>query len=130
MIENHSHQVRVGGVSSLPLVTVCRGCCCGIPGTSLGVGHAERLDRLEDALDGVARVRVSDCLGHCERADVVVVAPTPLGRRLGGRPVWLGRVNGRHEATAIADWIRAGGPGIAPLPADIARHRFVDSSVR
>lgn len=109
---------------SLPIVTVCRGCCCGIPGKSLGVEHSTRLDRLESALDGSARVRLSECLGPCERADVVVVGPTRTGRAAGGRPVWIGRTNGRAEVNAIAAWVRAGGPGVAPMPACLSTSHF------
>ena len=107
-----------------PLVTVCRGCCCGTSKKRPGVDHAARLDALGDLLGDAARLRVTDCLGPCERSDVIVVSPSPTGRRAGGRPVWLGQLNGRHESPAIADWIQAGGPGLAALPEPLRRAAF------
>jgi hypothetical protein len=107
-----------------PTVTVCRGCCCGTEKKRPGVDHAARLDALEELLGDDARMRVTDCLGPCERSDVVVVSPSPSARRAGARPVWLGRLNGRHESAAIADWVRAGGPGVAALPESLGRAPF------
>lgn len=108
----------------MPIVTVCRGCCCGVPGKSPGAEHGARLGRLEAALEGLARIRVSACLGPCERADVVVVAPTRTGRDAGGRPAWLASCHGRAEVAAVADWVRAGGPGVAPLPPVLHRNQM------
>jgi hypothetical protein len=115
---------RTCDVVRTPIVTVCRGCCCGVPGKSPGVEHDARLGRLEAALEGLARIRLSECLGPCERADVVAVSPTRAGRAAGGRPAWLARTTGRVEATAVADWLRAGGPGVAPLPPALGRSRI------
>lgn len=108
----------------VPTVTVCRGCCCGTEKKRPGVDHAARLDALRDLLGATARFRVTDCLGPCERSDVVVVSPSAAARRDGARPVWLGRLNGRHESGAIADWVRAGGPGVAELPESLRRSPF------
>ncbi|MCW2851569.1 MAG: hypothetical protein JWM84_1233 [Nocardioides sp.] len=107
-----------------PTVTVCRGCCCGTARRRPHVDHAARLESLRRLLDGTARVRVTDCLGPCERSDVIVVTPSPAGRRAGGRPVWLGQLNGRHESSAIADWVAAGGPGLAAVPESLRRAAF------
>lgn len=71
-----------------------------------------------------ATVRVTDCLGPCERSDVVVVSPSREARLSGARPVWLGLLNGRHETSAIADWVGAGGPGVADLPESLRRSPF------
>ena len=109
----------------VPTVTVCRGCCCGTSRKRPGVDHAARLERLRTLLGDGATVRVTDCLGPCERSDVVVVSPTPAARRAGARPVWLGLLNGRHEAVSIADWVHAGGPGVAELPESLRRSPFV-----
>ena len=109
----------------VPTVTVCRGCCCGTSRKRPGVDHAARLERLRTLLGDGATVRVTDCLGPCERSDVVVVSPTPAARRAGARPVWLGLLNGRHEAASIADWVHAGGPGLAELPESLRRSPFV-----
>lgn len=112
----------------LPIVTVCRGCCCGTAAKRPGVDHAARLEQLRTLLGDRATLRVTDCLGPCERSDVVVVGPSPGARRAGARPVWLGRLNGRHEASAIADWVHAGGPGVAELPESLRRAPFRPSS--
>ncbi|TKK78978.1 hypothetical protein FDA94_36280 [Herbidospora galbida] len=50
----------------------------------------------------------------------------PQGRRPGrrGRPVWPAFVNDGHATADVADWIRAGGPGLAPLPPILEPHRF------
>ena len=97
-------------------VTLCRGCCCGSARTVPNFDHATQLARLRRALAGQATVRVSDCLDACAHANVIVVQPSPAGRRAGGKPVWLGLVNDHDASTDIADWIRAGGPGTADLP--------------
>ncbi|MBD3914826.1 hypothetical protein IEZ25_09390 [Nocardioides hwasunensis] len=112
----------------LPTVTVCRGCCCGTTKKRPGVDHAARLDSLRALLGDRATLRVTDCLGPCERSDVVVVSPSPTARRSGARPVWLGRLNGRHESSAIADWVHAGGPGVAELPESLRRATFRPTS--
>ncbi|WP_305785317.1 hypothetical protein [Symbioplanes lichenis] len=61
------------------------------------------------------RVRLSRCLDVCSQANVVIVQPSPSARRGGARPVWLGLVEGGVEDDVVA-WVRAGGPGVAPLP--------------
>lgn len=96
-------------------VTVCRGCCCGtakIP----GLDHAAQLDQLRTSLAQIAQVRVTGCLDACEHANVIVVQPSAAGRAVGGRPVWLGLVDGRDAADGIAAWVEAGGPGLADPP--------------
>lgn len=113
-----------GHARDVPTVTVCRGCCCGTDKKRPGVDHAARLAGLGELLGDAARLRVTDCLGSCERSDVIVVSPSPSGRRAGARPVWLGRLNGRHETPAIADWIHAGGPGVSELPESLRRAEF------
>ena len=109
-----------------PTVTVCRGCCCGtakIP----RVDHAAQLRDLRSALTDTASLRVVDCLDACEQANVVVVQPSPTGRRAGGRPVWLGLVNDRDATADIADWARAGGPGLAGPPDILDLYAFQPS---
>ena len=85
-----------------------------------GLDHDEQVRRLSE----VAEVRVTDCLDVCERANVIVVQPSPAGRAAGGRPVWLGLVNQPDAAEDIAAWIRAGGPGLAPIPDILTLHLF------
>ncbi|GAA2390914.1 hypothetical protein GCM10010420_13600 [Streptomyces glaucosporus] len=107
-------------------VTVCRGCCCGsakIP----GLDHAAQLRDLRRALDGIATVRVTDCLDACEHANVVVVQPSSAGRAAGGRPVWLGLVNDPDATADIAAWAGDGGPGLADPPGMLDLYAFAPS---
>ncbi|WP_436842699.1 hypothetical protein [Streptomyces flaveolus] len=90
---------------------VCRDCCCGSPKVT-GVDHAAQTARLRAEVP----VRVSDCLDVCDRANVIVVQPSAAGRAAGARPVWLGLVNDPDATEDIVTWVRAGGPGVAPLP--------------
>ncbi|MEV0241204.1 (2Fe-2S) ferredoxin domain-containing protein [Streptomyces sp. NPDC050674] len=92
-------------------VVVCRDCCCGTRKIR-GVDHAAQTDRLRE----VAPVRVSDCLDVCDQANVIVVQPSTEGRAAGGRPVWLGLVNDQAATEDVVSWVRAGGPGVAPVP--------------
>jgi hypothetical protein len=109
-----------------PTVTVCRGCCCGTPKIPR-LDHAAQLRDLSAALADRASVRVVDCLDACEQANVIVVQPSPEGRRAGGRPVWLGLVNDRDATADIAAWTEAGGPGLADLPDILDLYAFQPS---
>ncbi|MGK5557707.1 hypothetical protein ACSNOI_39485 [Actinomadura kijaniata] len=100
-------------------ITVCRDCCCG--GRKIRtVDHEEQLAVLRRA----APVRVADCLDVCERANVIVVHPSSAARAAGARPVWLGLVNDDGAAHDIAEWVRAGGPGVAEPPAVLDLYAF------
>jgi len=101
-----------------PLVTACRGCCCGTVKKHPDVDHAALLDRLITGLG--ARVRTSDCLGPCEESNVVVVAPAPAARLRGARAVWLRGVLDAAAVDAVVGWVLAGGPGAAPPPAGMS----------
>ncbi|WP_086022419.1 hypothetical protein [Streptomyces sp. LaPpAH-108] len=100
-------------------VVVCRDCCCGTAKVP-GVDHAAQTARLRAEVP----VRVSECLDACERANVIVVQPSAAGRAAGGRPVWLGLVNDPAATEDITEWVRAGGPGIAPLPEILGLYAF------
>ncbi|MEU5416061.1 (2Fe-2S) ferredoxin domain-containing protein [Streptomyces clavifer] len=106
-----------------PTVTVCRGCCCGTPKVG-GLDHAAQLSSLRRQLDGVATVRVTNCLDACERANVILVQPSAAGRTNGARPVWLGLVNDPDATTA---WLHGGGPGITDPPAILDLYTFQPS---
>jgi (2Fe-2S) ferredoxin len=97
-------------------VTVCRGCCCGTARKHPGIDHAGQLARLTAGLGASGRVRVSDCLDACSESNVVVVAPSPEGRRAGARPVWLSGVLDPQCTEEIVAWVRAGGPGVCEPP--------------
>ncbi|MCG7523057.1 hypothetical protein MHW47_01130 [Streptomyces sp. OfavH-34-F] len=91
-------------------VTVCRDCCCGtvkVPGD-----HTAQTGRLRSTVP----IRVSECLDVCEQANVIVVQPSAEARRAGARPVWLGLVNDPEATEDVIAWVRAGGPGVAPMP--------------
>ncbi|MEV0095858.1 (2Fe-2S) ferredoxin domain-containing protein [Streptomyces sp. NPDC050738] len=111
----------------MPTVTVCRDCCCGSATKVPYLDHEAQLADLRSSLEGAARVRRVDCLDACERANVVVVQPSPEGRRAGGRPVWLGLVNDRDATADITDWVHRGGPGIAEPPEILSLYVFKPS---
>lgn len=106
-------------------VVLCRGCCCGDARRDPGTDHAAQLTWLRrlasTAPDGVA-VRTSDCLGPCAQANVLVVRPSPAGRRRGGRPVWFAFVGDDRVLELVDTWLRAGGPGLASVPDELELH--------
>lgn len=99
-----------------PLVTVCRGCCCGTEGKHPGIDHAGQVVALTEGIGDAGRVRVTDCLDACDRSNVVVVGPSPEGRRAGARPTWLAGVLHPETVGDIVEWVRGGGPGITDAP--------------
>ncbi|OPX11980.1 hypothetical protein B1790_05925 [Mycobacterium sp. AT1] len=107
-----------------PTVTVCRGCCCGTAKKHPTIDHDARLADLRELVEGIGNLRTSECLGPCERSNVVVVSPSGRGHRAGGRPTWLGHVLDARAEADIANWLRDGGPGLAPHPEALTPHRF------
>jgi hypothetical protein len=101
-------------------VTVCRDCCCGTERKHPDVDHAGQLR----ALRAAGAVRISECLDACGESNVVIVQPSADGRRRGGRPTWLGLINDEASLADVTAWIRAGGPGIAPMPAPLELNRI------
>ena len=99
-----------------PLVTACRGCCCGTDRKHPAVDHGALLERLVAAVGDRGRVRTSECLGPCKQSNVVVVAPAPAARREGARPTWVRAVLDDATVDDIAAWVGAGGPGVAEPP--------------
>jgi len=100
----------------VPGLTACALCA----GETLGAtdplpgGQLARLRSLADA--GAARLTLVECLDECERGDVVVARPTGASRRSGARPVWFERLAGTAATAELTAWLRAGGPGRAPVP--------------
>jgi hypothetical protein len=108
-------------------VTVCRGCCCGTTAKHPGIDHAGQLVRLREGVGDAGKVRAVDCLDACGHSNVVVVSPSAEGRLAGGRPVWLGWVLAEDMIDEIAEWVRAGGPGVAPAPGVLDLQEFTVS---
>jgi hypothetical protein len=106
------------------MVTVCRGCCCGTDRKHPDTDHDAQLRRLEAAVRPHGVVRVSDCIDACGQSNVVIVQPSPAGRRRRGRPTWLGWINDEASLVDVVTWLAAGGPGIAPLPEPLELHTF------
>lgn len=111
------------------IVRVCRDCCCGTERKHPGVDHDGLLAGLEAGTRGSARVLRSGCLLACDESNVVVVTPSPLGRRRGARPVWLGGILDQASVDAIVFWVRSGGPGVAELPARLQSGAFRPSGL-
>ena len=90
---------------------VCRGCCCGTEEKHPRVDHHAQIEHLREAvakLDG-ARVRVTECLGPCERSNVVAVRHRDIDRpgfRVG--TTWLGGLLEPEDTTQLADWLAHG----------------------
>ncbi len=104
------------GSDARPGLTVCSLCA----GETLGAGDRRvggQLARLRDLeRAGTTRLTLVECLDECERGDVVVVRPTRAARRRAHTPVWLERLSGDDATAALDGWLRAGGPGTAPVP--------------
>jgi hypothetical protein len=97
-------------------LTVCRGRRCTAAGERREINQIAPRARLEGLADaGYAALRDSSCLSQCRQANVVVVRPALTARIKGERPVWIGPLED-EVLPRLETWIRAGGPGRAPLP--------------
>ncbi|HEX5995913.1 MAG TPA: (2Fe-2S) ferredoxin domain-containing protein [Jiangellales bacterium] len=110
-------------------MTVCRGCCCGTD-KHPDVDHVGQLRQLLDGLGPHARLRTTGCLDSCDYSNTVVVQPSALGRRLGGRPSWLKHVLTPDLTEAVIGWVVAGGPGVAEPPAILLEHQLLPGRQR
>ena len=107
------------------LVAVCAGCCCGHPESGgpktppRTLKPAIRRRMKTAALDGMARIAFTDCLGPCSEANVLFLF-------LDGRPLWLRRMNTELLYDAFFAWLRdALSDGAAPaLPSVLRAHSF------
>ncbi|SCX50117.1 hypothetical protein SAMN03159343_2343 [Klenkia marina] len=113
-------------MSAGPVLTVCRGCCCGRAEKHPELDHRAQLEAFRR---GGAKVRVVDCLDACERSNVVVVSPTPEGRKAGARPQWLGGILDAERTADVLQWVADGGPGVADPP-DFLDLQFFNPSRR
>ncbi|WP_055587202.1 hypothetical protein [Peterkaempfera griseoplana] len=108
-------------------VVVCRGCCCGSARTLPDTDHDAQLHRLREAAagsQGAVAIRTADCLGVCERANVLVVQPSTRGRTRGGRAEWLGWALDQECIEDVVAYALAGGPGLAARPDTLELHRI------
>ncbi|HVK26036.1 MAG TPA: (2Fe-2S) ferredoxin domain-containing protein [Actinokineospora sp.] len=106
-------------------IRVCRDCCCGTVKKHPKVNHGKHLSRLRAVAAEVgATVSVVECLDTCETSNVVVF------QAKGVKPVWLGFVLSDSAITDIEDWLRAGGPGVAPLSDTLELHRITAPGLR
>lgn len=96
-------------------VLVCRGCCCGTEAKHPEVDHDRQLTEVRDALRSEDRLYTVDCLGPCERSNLVVV-------RTGTTRTWFGEVLDEELTNALVDWLTAGTPG--EPPSNLADRRF------
>jgi (2Fe-2S) ferredoxin len=80
------------------------------------------MEDIADERPSQVSIRTSDCLGPCSQANVMVVRPSPLGRRGGGRPVWLALVRDLAVIDLLETWLADGGPGVAPIPDVLSLH--------
>lgn len=107
-------------------LTICRGCCCG---TDDPKQAAARLEYLRQRLHSV-QLRTSDCLGPCDRRDVIVVHPYARRRQQGQGPVWLARMHTKSAMDELIGWLEAGGPGQALMPVELTYNAFRPPSRR
>jgi (2Fe-2S) ferredoxin len=106
-------------------VVLCRGCCCGSERRDPDTDHAAQLAAMQllaHTRPERITLRTSECLGSCAQANVLVVRPSPAGRRRGGRPVWFGFVGDLRVLDLLEHWLTAGGPGLAALPDELELH--------
>ena len=108
----------------LPRVSFCHDCCCGTLRKHPGVDHDALRSELREGLRNAAVVTQSACLDVCEESNVIVVSPSPLGRRGGNKPVWLRKMLTRESVEELVDWVIEGGPGAVPMPASLKRHQM------
>jgi hypothetical protein len=102
-------------------VVVCRGCCCGTADKHPTVDHDRHLKALRSAMphDRRTKLVVADCLGHCERSNVVAI-------RTGGVRRWFGEVLDDDAINTLVEWLRAGADG--PLPTPLTDLEFVPAT--
>lgn len=111
-------------------VAICQGCCCArtVYGSQNPAALA-RAERLSDVVrDHGGTATVTECLGPCSHADVVVVRPSRDGRRLGARPVWLEYLYNDALFEKVAEWVSNGGPGVADIPDALADLTFTSTT--
>lgn len=98
-------------------VLLCDACCCGTDRKHPGVDHAAIRERLGSAVASTGgRSQRVDCLGVCERSNVVVVKTRSAGT------FWVGGVLDELVVAALESWISQGAS--LPVPASVFSHVF------
>lgn len=84
-------------------VAVCRGCCCGTADKHAEVDHQAHLEMLRTAIRSNNRARLweTNCLGPCDRSNVVVVRSGAVRR-------WFGPLLTDGETDLLATWVADG----------------------
>lgn len=87
---------------------ICRGCCCGTD-KHPDVDHEAQVETLRVAVAVRPRTKLytTECLGPCERSNVIVV-------RTGKTKRWFGGMLGEHSTEALAAWVADGAGGEVP----------------
>jgi hypothetical protein len=102
-------------------IRVCRDCCCGSLHKHPGIDHGALIDELIERTLGHATVDVTACLLSCDRSNVVVIVPSAQGRLLGAGPAWFEQVLDLQAVEMLADFVRAGGPGLVEPGSQLTR---------
>ncbi|MCR8670096.1 (2Fe-2S) ferredoxin domain-containing protein [Agrococcus sp. HG114] len=124
MAKRRARRAESADAHGLVTVVACRGGDCGSRRKHPGVDHAGQLQALRDGAGAGAVVVPSKCLDACEHSNVVVVMPGAEGVEAGAAPVWIGEANDPAVTADIVEWVRAGGPGVAPAPTLVAIQEF------
>lgn len=90
-------------------VAVCRGCCCGTKAKHGEIDHQDQVDTLRAALQRatIGRLWETDCLGPCDRSNVIVVRSGTVRR-------WFGPVLSTEQTATLAQWLAGRAHGRPP----------------
>lgn len=113
------HTATVTAMTESISLLVCRGCCCGTEGKHPRVDHDAQIAALEAAVADRARtkVHITDCLGPCERSNVIVV-------RSGRTKRWFGGMLGTMVTQSLAEWVADGATGEVPPELEIFQFTY------
>jgi predicted metal-binding protein len=101
---------------------VCRGCCCGTTRKHPELDHGAQLARLrEAAAAGGAKVIATDCLGPCDRSNVVVLRGPAAD---GCATVWIAQLLEDEATDLLAAFLRAPDARLDALPEPLRARCF------
>jgi len=114
------HADRSSDTTTSSSVLVCRGCCCGTVNKHPRIDHDAHLALLRATAEGSStKLWTVDCLGSCERSNVVVV-------RTGATRRWFGDMLDDDDIDQLAAWLQTGAP--PSLSARLAAHEFTPNA--